>query len=127
MLRFHKGYFLLAALLFVTEVLIALLMNDRFIRPYFGDFLVVILMYSFIRSFLQISVVKLAIAVLLFAYIIEILQYLNLVKLLGLQDSKFANTVIGNSFEWTDMLAYTFGIAVVIFIEKCIAKKAINK
>ena len=42
MLRFNKTYFLLTILLFCTEVIIALFVHDNFIRPYFGDVLVVI-------------------------------------------------------------------------------------
>ncbi|HYH16765.1 MAG TPA: DUF2809 domain-containing protein [Flavisolibacter sp.] len=86
-------------------------------RPYIGDFLVVILLYCFARSFSKASTHKVATGVLLFAYIIECLQYLQIVKLLGLQDSKLAVTIIGSSFEWMDMLAYTLGIAVVLAIE----------
>ena len=118
MFRFHKGYFLLTVLLFITEVLIALYLNDKFIRPYFGDFLVVILMYCFFKSFLKVPVTKLAIAVLIFAYIIEILQYFNLLNLLGLQDYKLARVVLGSSFAWMDIVAYTLGIILVVLIEK---------
>lgn len=126
MLRFNKSYFLLAVLLFFIEVLIAVFLHDKFIRPYFGDFLVVILIYCFCKSFLQAPVLKLAIAVLLFAYMVETLQYFKLVNLLGLQHSKLAQVVIGNSFEWTDMLAYTLGIAVVVAIENYYKKIAMH-
>jgi hypothetical protein len=116
--RFNKTYFLLAVLLFVIEVLIALYMHDRIIRPYIGDLLVVILLYCFVRAFVNISPVKIAIGVLLFSYLIEVLQYLKLVKLLGLQNSRIANVVFGNLFEWIDLVAYTVGIIIVLAIEK---------
>ncbi|MGN6294005.1 MAG: DUF2809 domain-containing protein [Chitinophagaceae bacterium] len=116
--RFNKTYFLLAVLLFVIEVLIALYMHDRIIRPYIGDLLVVILLYCFVRAFVNISPVKIAIGVLLFSYLIEVLQYLKLVKLLGLQHSRIANVVIGNLFEWIDLVAYTVGIIIVLAVEK---------
>jgi len=116
--RFNKTYFLLAVLLFVIEVLIALYMHDRIIRPYIGDLLVVILLYCFVRAFVSISPVKIAIGVLLFSYLIEVLQYLKLVKLLGLQHSRIANVVIGNLFEWMDLVAYTVGIIIVLAVEK---------
>jgi hypothetical protein len=118
MFTFRKYYFLLATLLFIIEVLIALFLHDRIIRPYVGDFLVVILLYCFVRAFFNISVIKAAIAVLLFAYLIELLQYLNLVEKLGLRHSKFANIVLGNLFEWIDMIAYTLGAVTVIILEK---------
>jgi len=118
MLTFNKKYFLLAVLLFITEVLIAIYFKVGFIRHYFGDFLVVILIYCFVKSFLKISVLKAAIGVLLFAYFIELLQYLNFVKWIGLGDNRLANVVLGNYFEWADMLAYTVGILFVLGIEK---------
>ncbi|HEX2846920.1 MAG TPA: DUF2809 domain-containing protein [Chitinophagaceae bacterium] len=116
--RFNKTYFLLAVLLFVIEVLIALYMHDRIIRPYVGDLLVVILLYCFVRAFVNISPAKTAIGVLLFSYLIEVLQYLKLVKLLGLQHSRVANVVIGNSFEWIDLIAYTVGVVIVLAFER---------
>ncbi len=118
MLKFSRLYFFSAVILFGIEVLIALFVHDRIIRPYIGDLLVVVLIYCFIKSFLDIPVFKAALFVLLFSYVIEILQYFNLVEKLGLQHSKIASTVIGTSFAWLDLLAYTAGIALVVFIEK---------
>ena len=117
-LSFNWFYFVLAILIFITEVLIAIYLHDGFIRPYVGDFLVVILIYCFVRSFLQAPVLPVAIAVLVFSYLVETLQYFNLVKLLGLEHSRIANIVIGNYFAWSDILAYTLGIAVTIVLEK---------
>jgi hypothetical protein len=59
-----------------------------------------------------------AIAVLLFSYLIEVLQYFNIIKMLGLQNSNLARVVIGTSFEWTDLIAYTLGIGLVILLGK---------
>ncbi|SIO13816.1 ribosomal maturation YjgA family protein [Chitinophaga niabensis] len=117
-LRFSPLYFSLAVLIFVIEVLIAAYLHDGFIRPYAGDFLVVILIYCFVRSFVQAPVVPVALAVLAFSYLVETLQYFNLVKLLGLEHSRIANIVIGNYFTWVDIIAYTLGIGFTIFIEK---------
>lgn len=117
MIQFQKKYFLLAILLFLTEVAIALFVHDRIVRPYIGDVLVVILIYCFVRSFFNVPVIKLSIAVLLFAYLIEISQYYNFLTYLGLQDIKVARIVMGVSFEWIDMLCYTVGILIVIAVE----------
>ncbi|MGZ5281343.1 MAG: ribosomal maturation YjgA family protein [Bacteroidia bacterium] len=116
--RFHKGYFALTISLFIIEVLIAAFVRDKFIRPYVGDFLVVILIYCFCKSLLNISSVKLAIGVLLFSYLVEISQYFELIKLLDLQRSTMAKIILGNSFAWMDMLVYTLGILLIIIIEK---------
>lgn len=123
MLRFNKTYFLLTIILFCIEVIIALFIHDNFIRPYFGDVLVVILIYCFIQTFFNLSKTKTAIYVLLFAFLIETLQYLNFISFLGLEDNKLAKTVIGNSFSFHDLLAYVVGILITLEIEKIVSKK----
>ncbi len=127
MLKFNFNYFLLAILLFVIEVLIALFAHDQFIRPYFGDFLVVILVYCFVKSFLNVPFLKTAIAVLIFSFTLEVLQYLDIVNKIGLGHSKLARTVIGTSFEWIDLIAYTLGIAFVIYVENRLVKANLRK
>jgi hypothetical protein len=116
-LTFNKYYFALAVLLFVTEVLIALYITNNFIRSYFGDVLVIILIYCFVKSFMNASVFSLAMVVLAFAFCIEFLQYLKIVEMLGLQTYALARTVIGTSFAWLDLLAYAAGITVVLVVE----------
>ena len=123
MFSFNPKYFLLTILLFVTEVLIAVYLHDGFIRPYFGDFLVVILIYCFVKSFANIPVIKTAVGVLLFSYFVEMTQYFKLVKWLGLQHSKLAVVVLGNAFAWTDMVAYTLGIGAILLVEWLLNKK----
>jgi hypothetical protein len=118
MLRFKKQYFILAILLFLVEVLIAAYLHDKIVRPYVGDFLVVILLYCLVKSFSTASTLLAAVSVLIFSYIIEFSQYFHLVNYLGLQNSKLAATILGSSFEWIDLVVYTVGIAVVLFIEK---------
>ncbi len=118
MYRFHKGYFGLTAGLFLIEVLIALFVRDNFIRPYFGDFLVVILMYCFIRTFANLGLKLTVIAVLMFSYLIEVLQYLNFVEIIGLGNSEIARTLIGTSFAWMDLVAYTAGCIAILWFER---------
>ena len=118
MLRFNIRYFICAAILFFIEVFIAWFIHDDIVRPYIGDLLVVILIYCFLRAFLTFSVWTIAIATLLFSYAIETLQYFNIVEKLGLQHSKIARVIIGTSFSWTDILAYTCGVALVLLAEK---------
>ncbi|WP_348825675.1 DUF2809 domain-containing protein [Flavobacterium aestuarii] len=122
MLTFNKKYFFLSIILLIIEVLIALFVHDKLIRPYLGDVLVVILIYCFIKSFLELPVLPAAIFVLLFSFGIEFLQYLNIVEKLGLQNSKIARTVIGTSFAWIDLVCYIAGIIIVLFTENFFAK-----
>ena len=122
-IKFDVKYFALTISLFLIELIIALYVNDTIIRPYIGDVLVVILIYCFIKSFLEVKVFPTALFVLLFAITIEYLQYLNIVEKLGLQDSKIARTVIGTSFSWADILTYIVGIVVVISVEYFLRKQ----
>jgi Protein of unknown function (DUF2809) len=85
--------------------------------------LVVILVYCFVKSFVSTRTVPTAVAVLLFSFFIETLQYLKIVNILGLQQNKLARIIIGTSFSWTDIFMYTIGIGTVIFIEKRIETK----
>ena len=118
MLKFNQHYFWLTMVIFLAEILIALFVNDRIIRPYGGDFLVVIMLYCLIRSFTLWPVNLTALLVLIFAYGLEVLQYFNYVDMLGLGSFPIARIVLGTTFQWGDMLAYTLGILFVMIVEK---------
>lgn len=118
MIVFNKSYLNLAVLLFLVEVLIALFVRDNFIRPYFGDVLVVLLLYCFAKSFLLLPVWPLALGVLLFSFMIEFFQYINMLEMLGLEQSTLARTVLGTSFAWKDIFAYTAGFVSILIVEK---------
>ena len=117
MIIFNLRYFLIALVLLIGEIIIALYVRDSFIRPYGGDFLVVILLYCSVRAFLKSSPLRVSIGVLLFSYLIETLQYFRIVDRLGLAKNTVAKTVIGYGFEWLDILAYTLGIITVLALE----------
>lgn len=116
-LRFDLQSFLIFVFLFFVEVCIALFVNDSIIRPYGGDFLVVIMMYYFFKSFIKIKFQYLLLFVLLLAYLVELCQLFDVVVLLGLQDNKVMSTIIGTSFSWGDMIAYTLGVGLCFVIE----------
>lgn len=114
MFSFNKYYFGLTVLLFTTEALIALYAHDQFIRPYAGDFLIVIFLFCLVKAFVKAPSNRVIVSVLTFSYLIEATQYFNLVHHLGLDQSKIAPLILGNHFSWIDMVAYTLG-AIVIF------------
>lgn len=122
MFQFHKNYFYITCILLIIEIVIALFVFDDFVRPYIGDVLVVILLYSFLKSFLKIGIWKCSISVLLFSYLVEILQYFHIVKLMKLENSKILSTLIGNTFSFEDIVAYTIGILLVWFVEFVLLK-----
>ena len=117
MWRFNIKYFVFAALLFIAEVIIAVYVHDSFIRPYFGDFLVSIFVYCAVKSFFDTPVSSTAVYVLLFSYAVEFSQYFHLVDVIGLGDSALARAILGTNFAYTDMLMYTLGIILVLFLE----------
>ncbi len=117
MFRFNLRYFIIILVLLATEVCIALYVHDHVIRPYIGDMLAAILIYCFAKSFTTVSNYKAAIYALLFSYFIEVMQYFNMVALLGLSNNKVARIMLGTSFSWLDMMTYTVGIALVLALE----------
>ena len=126
-MRFNLYYFYWAAFLFITEVYIAIFINDDLIRPYGGDFLVVILIYAFIRAFFKYSMIQTAVGVLIFSFLIEILQHFKIVEVLGLESYPLARTVIGTSFSWEDFIAYSLGIAATLAAEKFVGPRLKNQ
>ncbi|MCT4697640.1 ribosomal maturation YjgA family protein [Tenacibaculum haliotis] len=115
-MKFNFKSFKTFILLFLTEVIIA--QTSGFIRHTVGDFLVVILLYFFVKSFFDISPKKLALSILIFSFTIEILQNYNLVKTLGLEHNKVASIIIGNTFSYGDLIAYALGVITVLIIEE---------
>lgn len=116
-LKFRWQSFVVFVLLFFIEVFIALFVNDKIVRPYGGDYLVVIMMYYFFKSFIETKVNCLLLFVLGLAYAVEIAQLFDVVTLLGLEDNRLARVVLGTSFSWGDVIAYTLGVGTCYWIE----------
>ncbi len=109
LMRFHRTWFLLAAALLIVECLIAAFVRDGFVRPYLGDVLVVIFLFFAVLAFWRVGPVPLAIGVLCFAVLIEITQAMKLIHCLGWSDNTFAKLILGNTFQWGDLLCYLAG------------------
>ena len=110
-------------MLFLTEFLIALYVHDDFIRPYVGDVLVTVLLCCLCRVIIPTGVRFLPAYVLAFAAMVEVTQYFDLVKLIGLADIKFFATIMGRSFSWVDILCYAIGCAVFFGVDAALQKK----
>lgn len=123
---FRPRSFVIACILFLMELIIAVCINDNFIRPFVGDVLVVIFIYYFIKSFLNVPLLQIALFTLLFSFTIEILQYFRLVDLLGLGNYKWARIVIGTSFSWWDLVCYFIGV-VLLFIFDTDLRQSLKK
>lgn len=103
------GYALATLIIFLTELLIALFVQDKFIRPYVGDMLVVVLIYTGLRVVLPEKPRLLPLYVFLFAALVEGLQAVKLVELLGLAENKFFSVLIGTTFDVKDIICYGVG------------------
>lgn len=125
-MKFKPSYFLLAVSLFIIEAAIAIYIDDAFVRPYFGDLLVVILIYCAIKAFIDSALIKTALAVFIFACLIEVSQYYQLVQLLDLGGSPTATTVMGTFFSFVDILMYALGTLVIISAETYFNKSRQN-
>ena len=107
-------YCIATLLLLLVEVLIALYIHDAFVRPYVGDVLVVILIYTFIRIFLPEGGKWLPLYIFLFAAGVEILRLFHLVERLGLENNSLFRILIGSAFDIMDILCYAVGCLLVV-------------
>lgn len=106
-------YAVITLFLLMVEIIIALYVHDDFIRPYVGDGLVVIVIYSFIRIWVPEKVRFLPLYVFLFAAFVEMMQYFRLVELLGLEGNRFFRILLGATFDFMDILCYGAGCLIL--------------
>jgi len=123
-MKFNKTYFLLFVLLFLTEIAIAVYLNGGFIRHTLGDFLAVLLLYCFFKSFWDANPWVVAFMVLIIAFTIEFLQLTKLLSTLHLEENKMTRIVFGQSFDPNDLLAYTLGVVTILILELKLLKQS---
>ncbi len=117
-MKINLKYLVAFSILLIIEIMIAIFVNDAIIRPYIGDVLVIILMYTFIRAIIEKNIKYLPIYLLILATSVELSQYYHLVNLLHLQNNKVLSIIIGNSFDVKDILCYLVGAIVLLVWEK---------
>ncbi len=110
-------YLLSFIILFIVEVLIAIYLKHGFIRAQIGDVLVVVLIYCLIKSFVRNRIKWLPLYIFIFAALVEIGQYFNLVKLLGLSQNLIARIIIGTTFDINDIICYFVGCVMLYIFE----------
>lgn len=119
--RKRVSYVIAFIILLAVEVFIALFVDDKFIRPYIGDVLVVIVIYMAVRVVIPEGFKLLPLYIFLFATIVECLQYFNIVEILGVSENTFLRVLIGSVFDIKDILCYGIGcivLALIIGIKK---------
>ena len=124
--KLRLTYIIFFLVILITEICIALFIHDEFIRPYIGDMLVTVLICSFLRIFIPNGVKLLPAYVFIFSAVVEIAQYFDIVKILGLQDNRILSTLIGRTFSLLDLLCYAVG-CVLFFIAENVIKRIYQK
>jgi len=112
-MKISVKYLVATIVILVVEVLIGLFVHDRFIRPYVGDILVVILLYTLIRSFVRKRIRAFPLFLFVFACIVEVVQYLNIIGMIGLRGNKLVSTIAGTKFDFLDIICYLIGATIL--------------
>lgn len=121
-----RYYYLMSfVVILILEILIALYVNDRFIRPYGGDILVVILLGCLYRSIRPQGSLWLSGGIFLVAVGVEVAQFFNFVELLGLGEIEFFRILMGTSFAWADIWSYAAGCAVFLGMDWLLQRKRV--
>lgn len=94
-----------------------------FIPLYFGDLLYAVMIYLLIRILLiKTKPIHIAIFSLVVCCSTEMFQLYQAEWIIAVRKTLFGRYVLGQGFLWTDLLAYTIGVAIVFIIEKNILK-----
>ncbi len=108
-----------AFLLFVIECLIATIWRRvPFVRADLGDYLVVILLYAMAKAIRPFRAFPLALGIFVFAVAVECAQGLHVADRLGLARGSALSIVIGNTFQWSDLLMYGCGCMTAWLIDR---------
>lgn len=117
-------HLLIAFFVFITEILIATTFaHTGFIRPFLGDYLVVILLYHLVKSARDIPTLKLAFGVFVFACLVETAQYFQLGDVLGFPRGSVMSILIGTSFSWADIQMYLLGCVTSYCLDRFLLSK----
>lgn len=116
-MKLNTKYLTIAIILFIIEVLIATFLKSGFIRHTFGDFLVVILIYTAIKSCFNFKVIPTVIGVLIFSFVVETLQLTPFLSWFKLENNTLAKLIFGTTFHFTDLIVYTLGCIFILIVE----------
>ena len=90
----------------------------EYINTYLGDALWAVMIYLFAALLLNDrKPAQIALLSLLFCYLIEISQLYHAPWMDAIRNTRLGGLVLGVGFLWTDLIAYTMGIGVMLAIE----------
>ena len=110
-------------LILSIEICIALFIRDSFIRPYVGDMLVTVLICCFVRFVFPEKFNMIPLFVFVFSALVEIGQYFDFVKLLGLDKNLFFSTLLGRTFSVADIICYGIGCVLFALFDYIVKRK----
>jgi hypothetical protein len=124
----RSTYALAAIAVFAVEVAIAFFAHDRFVRPYVGDSLAVVLVYLALRASRPMRMEAAIAMALAIAFAIEVGQLFGLVGALGLGASRVARIILGGGFDPMDFIAYIAGAPLAFWRSKSagVGKRLVN-
>ena len=94
------------------------------VRSYLGDVLVVILLYTIVRTIIPYKIKKwyvLPTIILLFSFVVEFLQLWGFCDRFGITN-ELLRIVIGTGFSWIDIISYCIGI-IPCYISELLLRK----
>ncbi|MBE5935184.1 MAG: DUF2809 domain-containing protein [Lachnospiraceae bacterium] len=109
MISKRMKYAIITVILLGIEILIGAFVHDNFIRPYIGDVLVVSVIYTFIRIFIPEKIKLLPLLIFVFALSVELLQFIDIVGILGIKRGSLLAIIIGSTFDLKDVICYGVG------------------
>ena len=123
----RKRLLYLSAFIFflIIEVLIGAFVHSGFIRYYVGDALVVIVMYCLVRIIIPDRFTCLPLVIFAFGVLVEILQGMNIIKLLGIEN-RIIKIAFGSTFDIWDIVSYAAGTIILIVWELYLTKSKNN-
>jgi len=126
-IRRHTKIYLLTMVMIAALGLPARTIQDRlpsWYVQYFGDYLwAMLLFFGFALILQNMSTFKVAIVSLLFTYSIEVSELFHPAWLDYLRSIKLFALILGFTFLWSDIVAYTLGISTGALIEWFLLRK----
>lgn len=116
-----RAYFsLAAAMLFALLILLA--GTSGFLRNTVGDFFVVLLLYTLARTVKPVGLRILPLLLFGFAVMVEVLQYVDVVALLGIENGT-VQIAVGSVFDWGDIAVYGLAALAAAGVDFWIGKR----
>ena len=108
----------------IFTIIIGLLSRHfTFIPLFVGDILWATMVYFIIRFlFISKKITFIVLISLLFCYTIEFSQLYKAPWIDSLRHTLFGRLILGETFLWGDLLSYTVGIIIGVFVEKLICR-----